>query len=143
MVLDWLKKLSGGPTGKPRDNGTDRNAVIIKRVVAGAAEESKKSDAGKSDSGTTTAVADPPPAEPVKPTPTPPLAIVPVSLPRDKIAQRAFIIFFGDCRQFAQNIIQRGLHLGIGCVHLRDAFGAQHVLRQIDAAAALVFGDVA
>jgi hypothetical protein len=95
MVLDWLKKLSGAPTGKPRDNGTDRNEVI-KRVVAGAVEDTKKVEpAAKADSGPTTAIAEPPAVpvptavEPAKPTP----AVAPVQLPRDKIAQRAFEIW--------------------------------------------------
>ena len=111
MVLDWLKKLSGGPTGKPRDNGTDRNAVI-KRVVAGASEEAKKTD-----SGVVATVEAPAPTESLRPTPPP--SASPLVLPRDKIAQRAFEIWVRKGRPFgtsdhdwleAEAELQRELH---------------------------------
>lgn len=78
MVIEWLKKLGGANTGKPRDNGTDRNAVI-QRVVAGAAADTLK----KTDSAVqSTATVDAP-----RPPSTPPVVY---HIPRDKVAQRAY-----------------------------------------------------
>jgi hypothetical protein len=96
MVFDWFKKL-GRSQKRPR-NVSDRNAVI-RRVVAAAADESKRREAARTvdADGPRTPTPGMPASTPAGENPTKDRT---TGIPRDQIARRAYEIWLRKGRPF-------------------------------------------